>query len=537
MKRTETRRSLGLAVAVAATLLIVIPPAGASSSSSAGLAAGDFDGDGIEDLAVGAPEEDVGPPAGPEVSNAGAVHVIYGTAKGLKANGDQYLHQDVSGAIDNAEASDRFGNALAAGDLDGDGFDDLAVGVIGEDGNTGGVHLFFGSSTGITMNGNRILTQGAGPDGLGDSIETSDGFAHALVIGNFGKTGVDDLIVGAPFENVGPDTDGGIAHVVYGGPGGPDATTAKVLHQDLPNVRSSIEPFDSFGISLAARDFGRGRRDDLAIGVQSEKVPNADEEDITSAGAVNVFYGSTGGLRTKGSQYLHQDTPGVPDTLESDGFGAAVTGGNFGRSAHGDLAIGAPFETVNGASGGGAAFVLYGSDRGLVGKGSQMWHADKGEVAGNAEDTDYLGRSMTAGDLGRSVHDDLVVGAPHDTFGDSTFASGTALVLYGSDSGLRAKGSQEWDQTRSGMESEPDTDEFFARGLVTGDFGKTGRDEVVFGVPGDSVDSTFGAGAAHVLYGRDGALSTLGVQYWHQDVTGIEDEVELGDHFGDGPNV
>jgi hypothetical protein len=72
------------------------------------LAAGDFDGDGFDDLAIGVPEEDVG-----GASDAGAVNVLFGSAAGLTAAGSQIWHQDSAGVPGAAENFDRFGNVLA----------------------------------------------------------------------------------------------------------------------------------------------------------------------------------------------------------------------------------------------------------------------------------------------------------------------------------------------------------------------------------------------------------------------------------------
>jgi hypothetical protein len=86
--------------------------------------ANDFNGDGRQDLAVGVRAED---------SSAGAVNVLYGSASGITATADQFFRQGVGGLADTAEGGDLFGSSLAAGDLNGDGRDDLAVGVPGED--------------------------------------------------------------------------------------------------------------------------------------------------------------------------------------------------------------------------------------------------------------------------------------------------------------------------------------------------------------------------------------------------------------------
>ena len=88
------------------------------------LAAGDFDRNGYADLAIGVPHENVG-----AIVDAGAVNVLYGSAAGLTAAGDQLWTQDSTGIEDTPETNDNFGYALTAGDFNGDGRTDLAVGV------------------------------------------------------------------------------------------------------------------------------------------------------------------------------------------------------------------------------------------------------------------------------------------------------------------------------------------------------------------------------------------------------------------------
>src|SRR5204863_441085 len=105
------------------------------------LVAGDFNGDGFADLAIGVDQEDLG-----GIDDCGAVNVIYGSSQGLRTTGNQLWTQESSGVLDMAEAEDQFASALAAGDFNGDGFDDLAIGVQGENTNKGAVQILWGTA-------------------------------------------------------------------------------------------------------------------------------------------------------------------------------------------------------------------------------------------------------------------------------------------------------------------------------------------------------------------------------------------------------
>src|SRR5690348_6899101 len=127
----------------------------------------DFNGDGFADLAVGVPGED---PHG--IDFAGSVHVIYGSADGLDGNhpvDDQLWSQEQTGISGVGDPYDNFGSAVAAGDFDGDGFDDLAIGVPGEDlpisgqdeesPDAGAVHILYGTPSGLTATRQRLITE------------------------------------------------------------------------------------------------------------------------------------------------------------------------------------------------------------------------------------------------------------------------------------------------------------------------------------------------------------------------------------------
>src|SRR5512133_2931313 len=96
----------------------------AAQAAPVGALQADFKNDGADDLAVGAPTEDVG-----SIVDAGAVSVLYGSANGLTTAGARTFVQPVSAV----ERDDSFGFSLAAGDFDNDTFADLGVGAAFED--------------------------------------------------------------------------------------------------------------------------------------------------------------------------------------------------------------------------------------------------------------------------------------------------------------------------------------------------------------------------------------------------------------------
>jgi len=274
---------------------------------------GDFNGDGFADLAVGVPFEDFG------ALNDGGVNVIYGSAAGLAAGGNQFWSQDSFGIAGGAENGDRFGSALAVGDFNGDGFADLAIGVPFEDfgaTNDGGVNVIYGSAAGLAAGGNQFWSQDS--FGIAGGAENEDRFGSALAAADFGDTGEADLAIGVPLEDFGATNDGGV-NVIYGSAAGLAAGGNQFWSQDSFGIFGGAENEDRFGSVLAAANFGDTFHADLAIGVPFEDVG------ATNAGGVNVIYGSAAGLAAGGNQLWSQDSFGIAGGAEiGDGFGSAL---------------------------------------------------------------------------------------------------------------------------------------------------------------------------------------------------------------------
>jgi disulfide bond formation protein DsbB len=498
------RRVLVLLLVTA--LLAVWPLGPAHSSQPTGNAeptvAKDFNGDSIPDLAIAAPDEDLG---GAEA--AGIVHVLYGaTGAGLTATGSQLWSQDSPGIAGTAEELDRFGAALASGDYNGDGRADLAIGAPGENTSSGVVHVLYGSAAGLTATGTQLWSQDS--PGIAGTAEANDQFGYALAAGDFAGDGRTDLAVGTFGEN----GFAGVVHVLYGSAAGLTAAGSQLWSQDSPGVAGTAEADDQFGVALAATDPNGDFRGELAVGAPGEN---------DNAGVLHLLVGSPAGLTASGSQLWSQDSPGVAGTAEADDrFASVLTSADWSADSRGDLAVAAPGE--NNFSG--VVHVLYGSAAGLTVTGSQLWSQDSPGVEGTAEAFDIFGGALADGDFNANGRTDLAIGA----WGENS-ASGVVHVLYASAAGLTATGSQLWSQASPGVAGEPEGADFFGAALAAGDVNGDARAELVVGAPGENVST----GVVHVLLGSAAGVTATGSQLWSQDIPGVEGTAEQGDRFGD----
>lgn len=417
------------------------------------LAIGDFNGDGYSDLAIGVPSETVN-----GKFNAGAVNILYGSKSGLRSLGDQLWTQDSSGIKDQAEEDDAFGSVLTAGDFNGDGRDDLAIGVrgegIGSRVGAGLVHVLYGSKSGLTSSGNQVWNQDS--SGINGKVEAFEAFGANLTAGDFNGDGRDDLAVGVPKDYISAAPQVGAVAVIYGSTKGLNSSGDQLWHQDSPGIPGTAEKNDDFGRGLAVGDFNRDGYDDLAVGVP--------HENNGQTGVVEIIYGSKSRLTGDGSKQFDPTSLGYTN-YPFNQFGYSLATGDFDGDGFDDLAIGSLGDDIGNKDDSGSVYIVYGSSGGLTLAGKQQWHQDSPNLPYDPEPYDLFGIALTTGDYNGDGYVDLAVGIPGQSFG-TEIQAGAVQIIYGFFfEGLTDVGNRYWYQGLLGLSEGSEASDYFGGAL------------------------------------------------------------------------
>ncbi|WP_030170385.1 FG-GAP-like repeat-containing protein [Spirillospora albida] len=403
----------------------------------------DFNGDGRRDIAIGSPDGTAGGRRA-----AGFVSVALGTAKGFAR--PKVIGQAGSAVPGSAETGDRFGAALASADFNRDGYADLAVGAPGENQGAGIVTILWGSPSGL----GRASTRGEGSaagvrhrfgqslaagDVQGDgapelfvSVPGTDRFTWISFTGKGGSQKVTGRYVDGTWLATGDVNGDGRGDVVsaWYDTNGPEVNRRRGFTVFLGGADGRLTKSTTVYApvhALAVADYDGDRRADVAVGDTFDRP--------STGGRVTVHRGSWLGV---GSPYaIDQRTSGVPGLgVNEDDFGASLAVGDANGDGRADLAVGAPKADVGSAPDAGRAYVLFGSASGLTGRGARAVSQNSGGVPGGAEDYDLFGHAVSLLDHNGDGRADLGIGAPGEN-GDS----GSVTVVRGSSAGLSSQAS------------------------------------------------------------------------------------------------
>ena len=407
---------------------VVTPPGGWQASPlmlDETLAPGDFNGDGYDDLAAA--------DAGAAGDESGGVWVFWGSSQGLSGSTSlppRFFDQNSAGVPGVPEPGDYFGSALAAGDLNGDGRTDLAIGARGEDAGstqeTGSVTVMFGAPTGFAATSKVYSQDTTYVPGV---AEAGDEFGAALAVGDVTGDGRLDLAVSAIGENA-----VGMLHLLPGSSTGPTGTGSSGLTASALGISGTLQ---YFGASLAIGDVNGDKRGEVVAGAAFGQLRSTSR----ACGFLAVVRGAAT-LSSTGSRLIDQDTAGVPGGCEEfDSFGWRVAAGDLTGDGRADLVVSAPGEAIGSLTDAGAYTVLLGSATGVTTTGSFGISQDSPNVPGATEAKDVFGQSIQVRDVNHDRRADVVIGAPSENSGAGFPGDGYVGLLLSGTGGRPAAGS------------------------------------------------------------------------------------------------
>ena len=377
---------------------------------------GDLEVDSVTDLAVGAPFFDG------NGTDRGAIWMLFMDSDG-RVDIDREISDSEGLFLGNLANEDRFGSALAGiGDLDGDGFLDIAVGAPGDDdgsNDAGAVWILFMNAIGTVRIHQKISSRAGG---FLRELDDGDEFGSAVAdIGDLDGDGIRDLAVGAMKDDDGSN-DAGAVWILFMNQEGRVASSQKIS-DTRGGFQGDLDEGDNFGSSITSLgDLDEDGLNEIAVGA------TGDDDGGEDKGAVWILFMNEDGT-VDSDRKISQNKGNFDGKLDDgDRFGSALASmGDLDEDGFTDLAVGADRDD-DGGDDRGAVWILFLEDNGDVRSQSKI-SSTESNFDGNLRNGDEFGSAIAdIGDLDGDGIRDLAVGARNDD--DGGVDRGAVWILF-----------------------------------------------------------------------------------------------------------